>query len=113
MKTVPHAAFNTTEDVNSRVSRPHPSPLSPIRRRGKNTSFDCNPLATGEVARGVDEGTANRTEPKRTSQNQDSNGVKRKDVSEFCPQCGLELFANHCKLICPRCRYYMSCSDYY
>ena len=37
----------------------------------------------------------------------------KKDVSAFCPQCGLELVGNHCKLTCPRCRYYMSCSDYY
>ncbi len=35
------------------------------------------------------------------------------DVSMFCPQCEVELVGNHCKLICPRCGYYMSCSDYY
>jgi ribosomal protein S27AE len=43
----------------------------------------------------------------------DRPDVKNKDISEYCPQCGVELFGNHCKLICPRCGYYMSCSDYY
>jgi hypothetical protein len=38
---------------------------------------------------------------------------KMKDVSLYCPHCGIELTGNHCKLICLRCHYFMSCSDYY
>ena len=38
---------------------------------------------------------------------------EKKDVSQYCPQCSLELHGNHCKLLCPRCGYYMSCSDFY
>ena len=38
---------------------------------------------------------------------------ERKDISLYCPQCGIELQGNHCKLFCPRCGYYMSCSDFY
>ena len=30
----------------------------------------------------------------------------------FCPQCGHELINEKCKLRCPRCQYFMSCSDY-
>jgi Zn finger protein HypA/HybF involved in hydrogenase expression len=30
-----------------------------------------------------------------------------------CPNCSAELDERQCKLICPRCHYYMSCSDYY
>ena len=38
---------------------------------------------------------------------------EKKDVSQYCPQCSVELQGNHCKLLCPRCGYYMSCSDFY
>jgi len=30
----------------------------------------------------------------------------------FCPQCGHELVNEKCKLRCPRCYYFMSCSDF-
>lgn len=30
-----------------------------------------------------------------------------------CPNCSARLLEQRCKLICPRCHYYMSCSDYY
>jgi len=30
-----------------------------------------------------------------------------------CPNCGAWLEESRCKLLCPRCHYYMSCSDYY
>ena len=30
----------------------------------------------------------------------------------FCPQCGHELMNEKCKLRCPRCHYFMSCSDF-
>ena len=30
----------------------------------------------------------------------------------FCLQCGHELVNEKCKLRCPRCHYFMSCSDF-
>ncbi|MFZ1074322.1 MAG: hypothetical protein WAO21_12925 [Verrucomicrobiia bacterium] len=30
----------------------------------------------------------------------------------FCPLCGHELINEKCKLRCPRCHYFMSCSDF-
>ena len=30
-----------------------------------------------------------------------------------CPACGLRLAELKCKLVCERCGYFMSCSDYY
>jgi len=30
----------------------------------------------------------------------------------FCPRCGHELINEKCKLQCPRCYYFMSCSDF-
>ncbi|MFQ5817916.1 MAG: hypothetical protein ACE5H2_08175 [Terriglobia bacterium] len=30
----------------------------------------------------------------------------------ICPRCGTRLQARQCKLLCERCGYYMSCSDF-
>ncbi|MCX6893994.1 MAG: hypothetical protein NTZ16_00470 [Verrucomicrobia bacterium] len=30
----------------------------------------------------------------------------------WCPRCGHELQNEKCKLRCPRCNYFMSCSDF-
>jgi len=35
------------------------------------------------------------------------------NASLFCPVCSERLAPRKCKLICPACGYYMSCSDYY
>ena len=43
-------------------------------------------------------------------------GSSGADVSgehwRYCPQCGQELINEKCKLRCPRCHYFMSCSDF-
>ena len=31
----------------------------------------------------------------------------------YCPVCSTRLTGRTCKLICEKCGYYMSCSDYY
>lgn len=31
----------------------------------------------------------------------------------YCPNCSLRLTEFRCKLVCPRCGYYLSCADYY
>jgi hypothetical protein len=31
----------------------------------------------------------------------------------YCPRCSARLASRSCKLICPDCGYYMSCSDFY
>lgn len=31
----------------------------------------------------------------------------------YCPRCSARLVEMKCKLLCPRCGYYMSCADYY
>ena len=40
----------------------------------------------------------------------------RKDEDEpslYCPRCDSRLTEMKCKLVCPKCGYYMSCADYY
>ena len=32
---------------------------------------------------------------------------------QVCPTCSHQLTGHHCKLVCTRCGYYLSCADYY
>ncbi|MEM1056883.1 MAG: hypothetical protein AAGI52_15270 [Bacteroidota bacterium] len=34
------------------------------------------------------------------------------DPWDFCPNCGSRLHNERCKRRCPRCHYFMSCSDF-
>jgi hypothetical protein len=42
-----------------------------------------------------------------------ASGGKAEIASNYCPRCSARLAARSCKLICPSCGYYMSCSDFY
>ena len=32
--------------------------------------------------------------------------------NQFCPVCSTKLAPQHCKLVCPCCGYFMSCSEF-
>ena len=33
-------------------------------------------------------------------------------IERTCPNCGAQLDEQKCKLVCPRCSYFKSCSDF-
>src|SRR5262249_32855004 len=35
------------------------------------------------------------------------------DVARVCPNCGAEMLESRCKLKCPNCDFFLSCSDFY
>jgi rubrerythrin len=37
----------------------------------------------------------------------------RVHLQQICPNCSHTLTGYRCKLVCPQCGYYLSCSDYY
>jgi hypothetical protein len=47
---------------------------------------------------------------------QDACPISTENISgehwRYCLQCGHELINEKCKLRCPRCHYFMSCSDF-
>jgi ribosomal protein S27AE len=48
------------------------------------------------------------TSPEKDHDSGDSQG----EYWRWCPRCGHELFNEKCKLHCPRCHYFLSCSDF-
>ena len=52
-------------------------------------------------------------EPAVPSENLEMPAPDVEALIRTCPNCGARLRESRCKLLCPRCHYYMSCSDYY
>jgi len=53
---------------------------------------------------------ANRPAPVKTAQ---PAAEPVDDPSRYCPNCSAKLNEHRCKLSCPNCGFYLSCSDFY
>ena len=50
--------------------------------------------------------------PENTEASRKNNKVVPRNYWDFCPNCSARLENQGCKYRCPRCTYFMSCSDY-
>ena len=40
-------------------------------------------------------------------------GAQSTDPGQYCPNCSAKLRESRCKLKCPQCGFFLSCSDFY
>jgi hypothetical protein len=45
-------------------------------------------------------------------QSEETSSSAAQVPADFCPVCSARLESHRCKLVCPRCGYFMSCSEF-
>ena len=49
----------------------------------------------------------------QTVEQAEQSSERTEFAAEYCPRCSARLTQRSCKMMCPGCGYYMSCSDFY
>jgi hypothetical protein len=70
------------------------------------------PLGLHNAARKPARAGEDQTRDIRSSKNPQSGETGDGEHWRWCPRCGHELHNEKCKFRCPRCHYFMSCSDF-
>jgi hypothetical protein len=52
-------------------------------------------------------------QPAREDALTDLTESPNRDVSGFCPNCSAQLESHRCQVVCKKCGFYLSCSDFY
>jgi ribosomal protein L32 len=75
--------------------------------RGMSSTFDSTGSSSGFTAapRAVAAAPGVRTDLAPANLKQ--------DASSICPNCSTELRGHRCKVVCKKCGFYLSCSDFY
>ena len=50
---------------------------------------------------------------KKVEETQSKGSAVTPDLSVYCPTCGTRMKDSSCKLKCPTCGFFLSCSDFY